>query len=538
MQREPLELNTEPPTDAQRARYAEAIDALNRGDWARAQNVAMHLLREVPPHAGVYFVAGVAARELLQIPLALECLRTAVELNPKRADYVAQLARALSQASEPGQALVVADKALALEPADAASLDTLGMVYTQVHDYAKAARMFGRVVEVEPGQARYRFNYATSLIHAGDIAGAERELEACLSLDPNYWKAYLSLAHLRRQTDSDNHLARLKEMLPRVEGDTNGELFVNLALSKEYEDLGAYPEAFDHLVAGKSAVRRTRDYDSSADAALFAAIRDASPLRADAADGCASEEPIFVMGMPRTGTTLIERIISSHPDVYSAGELQNFGVALKRASGSRTQPMLDIDTIQRSSRLDWRSLGQKYLDSTRPATAHHARFIDKLPHNFLFAGFIAAALPKARLICLRRDPMDTCLSNFRQLFSLNSSHYNYSLDLLDTGRYYVEFDRLMAFWRQHLPGRILEIDYETVVENQEATTRKLLDFCGLSWNDACLNFQDNAAPVATASAVQVREPVYRSAMKRWKRYEAQLSGLRTLLVESGIPVSD
>ena len=531
-------MNSTAPTEDQRRRYAAAVDALNRGDWSGAQDLSMHLLREVPPHAGVYFVAGVAARELLQIPLALECLMRAVQLNPDRPDYMAQLARGFAQASEPGRAHEVADKALALGPADTASLDTLGVVYTQVHDYKKAAELFGNVVKLEPHVARYRFNYATSLVHAGDVMAAERELEACLALDPQYRKAHLSLAQLRRQTPEENHVDRLERVLAESHADSKNELFVNLALSKEYEDLGDYPKAFAHLVDGKNAVHRTRDYSTAADRELFAEIRKAFPGSLPANAGYESEEPIFVMGMPRTGTTLIDRILSSHPDVYSAGELQNFGVMLKRASGSRTTPMLDLDTIRRAHDLDWKRLGQQYVDSTRPATGQRPRFVDKLPHNFLFAGFIAAALPNARLICLRRDPMDTCLSNFRQLFALNSRYYNYSFDLLDTGRYYVLFDQLMAFWCEQLPGRILQVDYETVVEEQEQSTRRLLDFCGLKWDDACLRFEENEAPVATASAVQVRSPMYRSALKRWKRYEPQLTELRQLLVESGIKVND
>lgn len=531
-------MNFATPTDDQRRRYAESIDALNRGDWKRAQHLAMHLLREVPPHGGVCFVAGVAARELLEIPLALECLRRAVELSPGRADYHAQRAYALAQASSPELALDAADRAMALGPTDAATLDILAVVYSRVHAYRKAADTFGRVVQAEPGIARYRFNHANSLVHAGDIDGAERELEACIALDATYWKAHLSLAQLRKQTPGCDHVERLQRLLPQAQGNPEGELFVNLALSKELEDLGDYKPAFEHLVGGKNAVRRVRSYTSAADDALFGAIREAFPGQVPASAGYDSREPIFVMGMPRTGTTLVDRILSSHPDVHSAGELPNFGVALKRASGSRTGQMLDIDTVSRSSRLDWKRLGEQYVRSTRPATTGHPHFVDKLPHNFLYAGFIAAALPSARLICLRRDPMDTCLSNFRQLFALDSRYYDYSFDLLDTGRYFVQFDRLMSFWQKALPGRILEVSYEDLVENQESSTRALLDFCGLSWNDTCLRFEENEAPVATASAVQVRSRIYRSAVRRWKRYEPQLVELRELLERAGIEVKD
>lgn len=526
------------PTEEQKRRYGQAVDALNKGDWKQAQKLAMDLVREVPPHAGVYFVAGVAARELLQIPLALQCLQRAVDLNPARPDYLAQFARALSQASEPRMALEVADRAAALGPSDPVSLDTLGVVYSQVHAEAKAAGMFSRLVELQPGQARYRFNYATSLIHAGDIEAAERELEACLAADPKEWKAYLSRSLLRKQTETSNHVEELRDTIPTATGDLLGELCVNMALSKEYEDLGKFHEAFAHLVTGKSAFRRTRDYSSDAEAELFGAIKDAFGRVSGVAGGYPNDEPIFVIGMPRTGTTLVDRILSSHRDVSSAGELQNFGVLFKRATGSTTGPMLDIDTLGRVDNIDWTKLGRDYIESTRPQTGGRARFVDKLPHNFLFAGFIAKALPNCRIVCLRRDPMDTCLSNFRQLFTLASAHYDYSFDLLDTGRYFLEFDRLIAFWKEVLPGRILEVGYESLVRNQEAGTRQLLEFCGLEWDPACLDFHDNAAPVATASAVQVRAPMNSGSVHRWKRYGLELAALKALLEEGGIEIPD
>jgi hypothetical protein len=222
--------------------------------------------------------------------------------------------------------------------------------------------------------------------------------------------------------------------------------------------------------------------------------------------------------------------------VRSAGELSDFGVALKRASGSQTRELLDVDTVTRARHADWRRLGQAYIDSTRERAGDRAHFIDKLPHNFLYAGYIANALPEARIICVRRDPVDTCLSNLRQLFAQDTAYFDYSFDLLDIGRYYVRFDRLMAFWERQLPGRILQVGYERLVDQQEACTRELLAFCGLSWDEACLRFEQNQAPVATASAVQVREPMYRTAVRRWKRYEAQLQPLLDLLEASGIAV--
>lgn len=516
--------------------YARAVEALNQSQWPQALSLADQVLLTVQDHAGVHFVAGVAALQLQQLPRSLGHLQRAVTLNPTRPDYAAQFARALAAGRLLRDAVAVAQNAMELSPSDPLTLDTLGVVFTQAHAHTQAIEAFTRAVALVPNAASYRFNLATSLTFVGDLVGAEHEYEACLSLDPKYWKAHLALSQLRKQTVESNHMGRLLKLLEEAGQDSMARLYLNLALGKELEDLQRYPEAFERFTAGKRAGAEGRRYSSSRDQALFEALMRAFPERTDAMPGSVSKEPIFVIGMPRSGTTLVDRILSSHPQVHSAGELQNFGVVLKRASGSRTPHLLDPDTIARGLRVDWRKLGDAYVASTRPGTGHTPHFVDKLPHNFLYAGFIARAFPQAKIVCLRRDPMDTCLSNFRQLFALTSPYYDYSFDLLDTGRYYLLFEQLMSHWRQVLPGRILEIDYEDIVNAQEASTRLLLDFCGLPWHDDCLRFENNQAPVATASAVQVRERLNRKSLGRWKRYEAQLGGLRSLLEGGGITI--
>lgn len=516
--------------------YRRAVEALNRSDWPKALELALRVQAANPSHAGVYFVAGVASLQLQQMQQALGYLQRATKLNPARADYAAQFARALATAQLLRDAITEAERALALQPEDSMTLDTLGVVFTQGHAHAQAIDAFRRAATLMPHVASYRFNVATSLTFSGDTEGAHDEYEACLRLEPRYWKAHLALAQLRKQTAETHHLDRLRALLEQHGHDAMARLYVNLAIAKELEDLGDYPGAFRHLAAGKAAGGEGRHYSSGRDAALFEALVRATPGQPSHARGSASREPIFVIGMPRSGTTLVDRILSSHPAVHSAGELQNFGVLLKRASGSGTRHLIDPDTVARARSIDWARLGDTYVQSTRPGTGHTAHFVDKLPHNFLYAGFIAQALPNARIVCLRRGAMDTCLSNFRQLFAQTSPYYDYSFDLLDTGRYYVMFDRLMAHWRQVLPGRILEVDYEGLVDEQEANTRRLLDFCGLEWDEACLRFEENAAPVATASMVQVRSPMNRQSLDRWKRYGADLDGLHALLAEAGIPL--
>ncbi len=519
--------------DSRQERYKQSIEALNRNEWRTAQALAMELLRDAPPHAGVCFVAGVAARELRQIPLALQCLEQAVRMNPKRPDYIAQLARAWALSSEPNRAAELADRASAMPIDDPVTLDALGLVYTQTHAYGKAADMFRRVVEMHPGIARFHFNYATALVQAGDVDGAEHEVNACIKADPGFWKAYALRSQLRRQSPEQNHVAELEGLLAKENADASAQLSLGVALAKELEDLGRYEASLDHLAAGKAAVRRGSGYTSDRDQVLFQALMDQAPPSGFA--GYDDQRPIFVFGLPRTGTTLVERIISSHSQVHSAGELQAFGVALKRLSRSTTPPILDLDTIERSGDLDWKTLGEQYIANARTAAGETPRFVDKLPHNFLYVGYIAAALPNAKLICLRRDAMDSCLSNFRQLFA-PTAHYDYSLDLLDTGRYYLMFDRLMRFWKERMPGRILEVSYEDVVDDLEGNARRVVSFCGLDWEEGCLRFDENEAPVATASALQVRAPIYRSSIGRWKRYGSRLDALRQLLEEGGVEV--
>lgn len=500
-------------------------------DWPVLEHLCADWIGHTPDDAEAWLLAGVAALETRRPGAALPRLCRAVQLAPRRADAMAQLARALAIAHRLAEAGEWARRALALAPDDALTLDTLGVVLSRIQDHAGAAQAFAAATRIAPDVAGYWFNLASSLKFLGDFAGAERAYEACIAADPHCWKAHSALAQLGRSPSGDARLTRLNALLPAAAGDADALLHLHHALARMHEDLDQPAVAFAHLRAAKQAGRSRLRYDFAEDAALFDAI-EAAPL--PAGEGHPSREPIFVVGMPRTGTTLIERILSAHSAVYAAGELQHFPLAFKRATGSRTARMLDADTLARAAVVDPREVGAAYLDATRPATGHSAHFLDKMPLNFLYAGAIARALPNAKIVCLRRDPLDTCLSNFRQLFARDYSYYNYAFDLLDCGRYYLRFDRLIAHWQRLLPGRILEVRYEDVVADLEGQARRLLAHCELPWQPACLSFERNRAPVATASAVQVRQPLYASAVGRWRRYATELAPLRALLEAEGL----
>ena len=529
--------NTSQTAHALRQLLDGARQARARGDHAQAGQLAMQAARMDADCAEAHYLAGLACLDTGQLGRALEHLNRAVAIETENAEYTTHFARALAMSGRCGHALQVANIAYALTPADPLTLDVLGGVYMQCNAHERANAMFRRAVAALPDHALCRFNAAVTSTFTGDLAAAEAHFDACLARMPTCWPAYGLRSRLHRQTADDNHVEALRALLAAHATDVDAQVHLHSALAKECEDLGDYAAAFEHMRLGKAAARTRVDYRPEQDRAMVDALIAAFPDTVATDAGYGSDEPIFVVGMPRSGTTLVERILSSHPDVYSAGELMEFGTQLCRLAPAGAPATPCPELIAQSHRYDWHQLGLRYVDGTRPQTALKPRFIDKLPRNFLYLGLIAKALPNAKIVCLRRHPLDTCLSNFREAFAEDSAFNGYSFDLLDIGRFYIQFDRLMAHWNTVLPGRILQLDYEALVARQEATTRRLLAHCDLEWHDACLDFQNNRSAVATASTAQVREGLHRRAVGRWEKFSPWLGPLQDLLREAGIDLS-
>lgn len=519
-----------------RARLAKAYDQSN---WTLVLHRTRLLLAEHPDDAELHFMSGVACMQTGQLEQAMLALGQATALAPGQVTYQAQYAAALAQARKLRQAREIAQQIATESLQDARIASQIGQVFLQANAVKLAEAAFERAVTLAPAHAPYRFWLGYTLNALGDVSGAEHHLESCVDLDAGQWAAHLSLAKLKRHTANTQHIDRLQALLDKHARNTGARIFLNMALAKEHEDLGNYDRAFDHYLAGKSAARSTRPPSSERDRNMFEALMRAFPASiANAHDTGAPAPPIFIVGMPRSGTTLLNRMLANHPDVSAAGELQNFATLLQRASGTSTALLAHADIIAPTRHIDWQRLAADYLESSRPATDPTPRFTDDLPHNFLYAGFIARAFPNVRILCLRRDPLDTCLSNFRHLFQMESGYYDYSLDLLDTGRYLLEFNRLMTHWHRVLPGRILDISYESLVEDTETTIRQALDFCGLSWNEACLHAETNTAPVNTPNAWQVRSPIYTTSIGHWRNYSRHMGDLRKLLADGGLTRND
>jgi thioredoxin-like negative regulator of GroEL len=514
----------------------EARAALGRGDLPRAAALADLLIRNGGDVAEGLFVSAMVTAETGRVSAALPLVAEAARRAPN-AEYAAHHARLLIHARRDAEARAAAVRAEELAPQDALTFDTIGCVWTRLGDHAAAARLFAEAVARDGANLDFRYNLGAALGFLGRTEEAGAQFEAIIAASPTDGRAHYALSGLRRHDAARNHIPRLEAALAEAEEPAD-RLRIRYALGKEYEECGRPAEAFGHLKAANDAHRIAIGYRFAQDAAVFDAIESGF---ADGAmlvgEGIRDWAPIFVVGMPRTGTTLVDRILSSHPVVRSAGELQAMPLGVKLLSGSTTRRIVDAETIAGMRGRSAAKLAEAYLARAMPhVNEGAARFTDKLPANFLYLGFIAAAFPDARIVCLRRDPMDTVWSNYRHLFATTSPYYAYSYDPADIARYWLRFDRLMAFWQRRLPGRILELSYERLVADQAGETRRLLGHCGLDWDDACLDFHRNAAAVSTPSAAQVRRPITGDAIGRWRVHAAGLAEAQAVLEDGGAAI--
>ena len=512
---------------------ARARIALERGDLAAAASAAKELVQSGEAKPAGYFLMGMVAAESGQVSKAIPLIRAALEQD-EQAEYLAHLAKLLVLLKRDGEASEAARRALTLGSSDALTLDTIGCVLVRLGDHNTALEPFAAAVALRPDNLDYRYNLAAACGFTGRTEEARLQYETILAAAPGHARSHYALAILSRQTPKANHIIRLEAALAKADTPADA-LRTRYALAKELEDIDD-PRAFAHLATANHAHKKTIRYAFEQDAAIFDAIEALFQDIGAHTDGVNSSDaaPIFIVGMPRTGTTLVDRIVSCHPDVCSAGELQAMPLAVKQLAGTRSRTIIDPDTIKASRAIDPLALGEAYLTEAQPhVPAGIARFIDKLPANFLYLGHIARALPRARIVCLRRSPMDTIWSNYKNLFASQSAYYAYSYDLMDTARYYARFARLMNFWAELMPDNLLQLSYEQLVADQEQQTRRLLDHCGLEWDPRCLSFHENTAAVATPSAAQVRRPLNADGVGKWRTHAQPLEHVRAWLEAEG-----
>lgn len=405
----------------------------------------------------------------------------------------------------------------------------IAQLYMQLDLAREAEPHFARARALAPDHTGYHYNHATALIAVGRLEEAERALDTVIAREPQDHDAWYNRSTLRRQTRDNNHAEAIEHQLCQPGVPPAAAVAWGYALAKEREDLGDYAAAFDALKKAADTRRGMLAYRVEDDVGTMRdiAAHFSAAFQRHEHVGCHDSRPLFVVGLPRSGTTLVERILSSHTRIGSRGESSDLAMALTRLAG----PVISrAELLQRSTELDFRTLGESYVAGV--AGHEGERLVDKTPANFLYLGLIAKALPNARIVYVRRHPLDVCLAMYKTLFRMA---YPYSYDLHDLARYWLAFDGLMTHWRNALPAhQLLEVDYEQLVVDPETNARRLIAHAGMDWEPGCLDFHANPQPTLTASAAQVRQPIYHSSVGAWRRYEKQLSPLIAALRDAGV----
>lgn len=499
-----------------------------------------------------YFFLGIINSELGQFSKAVQCLEKAVSVQPS-GEYFAYIAKCYALLGDTNRAMAAVDSVKIEELKEPNALDTFGVALSRIGFHDQALIFFAKAIALNKKRPLYYYNYGMSLKFAGQFTEALAAYKNVLKLAPNHAPTHFAIADLGGATIAQNNTKTLTAMLQKTDLPVDDRMHLAHALALELQQIGQHEAAFNALSIAKTEKAQTLNYSIDDDVALFSALRRFSHqgIKTDSTHlldetnnsdteatltgyGCPSERPIFIVGMPRSGTTLVERILSHHSTVGSGGELQDFGVAVKELTQTPGLKVLDIPTIEAAQALDMTKLGEHYIAKTQRIAPNDARFIDKLPFNFFYIQLIKAALPNAKIIVMLRDPMDTCVGNFRQLFSLNSPYYNYAFNLETVGLFYCQFRQHIDFVKELYGDDIYIQDYQTLVKAPEIQIRELLEYCDLPYEPQCLAVEKNSLPVSTASKVQVRQPINTSSIGRWKKFGKATQPLYDILNAHGI----
>lgn len=520
-------LTLQPANHQYRSNLASALNQL--GKTRDAERLYREALALKPDHLDAYINLGLLYAAEADHPRALAAFGGALKLDA--GNYAAWFAsgQSLVQLARAKEALAAYRKAGAVAWRDAERLQALGMALREAGEFEEAQRCHARAFELAPDSPEAENGLGNVLAMGGDLAAAEQHYRRALSLKPDYAGAFHNLVGVARLGPEDPlwpALMALAGQSPALPPEA--AISSQFTLGRVWETEKDYPRAFGHFLAGNRLKRASINYDESRQAEFYKAfISSFAPLSAHAPAGSDDQRPVFIVGMPRSGTSLVEQILASHPKVYGVGETH----ALRNCLREELPPDDTDDALPRQiaglggaafKRIAARY--SRYLDEMAPGAL---RVTNKLPGNMAFLGLMRLLYPEARIIHCVRDPLDTCLSCYTKLFTTG---HPFSYDLKELGRFHRMYQELMAGWRRLLPeSAVLEVVYEDLVEDLEGGARRLVEYCGLPWDDACLSFHAAARPVRTASLAQVRQPIYKSSVGRWRQYEKELAPLKEAL---------
>jgi Tfp pilus assembly protein PilF len=527
-------VNTTDNTAAEKveSELTRSFEALEVRDFRQVIEIAKRLLKSGQKISQAHYLIARVTIETRQLDVALKALETAVELDASISEYWAFLAIVYSQTGNMLKAENAARKAQKIGSNKAYVLHPIAHVLSILGYFKEAKNNLQKATQISPDISIYHRALGVCLIETGDLIGAQRSLNRAVLLNPNdaeSWWVLSSLVKAKDNVMADQLIAIMNKTktLPRQLA------YLGYAAGKLFEDNKCWDKAFEAFERGAAAKRCLVDYDR------FEALKTFEMLKTvctenwlqTSVNDLEESAPIFIIGQPRTGTTLVDRIISSHSLVHSAGEPLQLAMSLRAITGSRTKEFISAELINKSKNISCVELAESYLSGLSNLRGTTPYFIDKFPMNFMLVGFIVKAFPKAKIIHVTRGPADTCLAIFKQLFE---EVYQHSYDQCEMAEHYVMYRNLMDHWHNIMPGKIFDIAYEDVVADNASQGRRLIQFLGLDWEDACISFEKNNAAVVTASAVQVREKAHNRSVGRWKNYNKQLASTVDILKSAGI----
>ena len=463
---------------------------------------------------------------------ALKLLERCLELAPTFAAARYNYAVLLQRRNEPSRALAEVERLLAISPGNPGYRNLCAVILSRIGEYGRSSRIYAELLAEYPENAKVWLSYGHVLKTEGRQEECIEAYRRSIARDPAFGDAYWSLANLKTFRFDATDLSAMQAQAADAALDAVNRLHFHFALGKAFEDAGEYGPSFEHYSKGNALHRSRIRYDADLNSERIKRLKEIFTrdfFGARAGSGCDAPDPIFIVGLPRSGSTLLEQILSSHSAVEGTTELPEIITMAKdlRTLADSDEIVAYTEVLATRSSAELRELGIQYLERTRiHRKTDRPYFIDKMPNNFLHAGLIHLVLPNARIIDARRHPLACCFSNFQQHYARGQ---NFSYGLADMGRFYRDYVEWMAHFDQVLPGRVHRVFYERTVEDTEAVVREVLAYCGLPFEPGCLRFFENERPVRTASAEQVRQPIYREAVEQWRHYEPWLAPLKEAL---------
>lgn len=521
-----------------------ALKLLSNGQLQQAAELSSQVLADAPEIAPAHYLACEVAIARNRLPQALEHIDRALEIDGRKAVLLLKKAHLQVMCRQGLEAQKTASEAAEQFPDDAAVQLEAARVFSECGNHAGAEVFLERAGAIDPRNPAFLFEWSTNRFFLGKLDEAEKAIDDFLALDPPAKGRKLLLrSQLRKQTPENNHVEDLRKFLsgqlPKAES-VNGYF----ALARELENLGEYRQAFEALKSGASIQRERVNFQLEAELEnINGLIETFQPEKfAGIPDSECEDSPIFIVGMPRTGTTLVERIVAQGEGVKSAEESYDFTLAFSSVINAyiAAHPGRGLNPLSAALEVDYNEIARAYIDNMQGMLGPAGRYLDKTPFNFLYCGLIRKAFPKARILHLVRQPMDACYAVFKTLFS---KAYYYSYDLGELAEYYAGYRRLMDHWHELMPGAIMDVSYEELVSDPARVSKSIADFVGIAWSDRLVEVQDFEAASSTASAAQAREPIHTGSVGLWRHYENELEPLKRKLLaahlidESGNPAA-